>query len=280
MKRNTKVSTAVIRRLPRYYRHLLELQGKGVIRISSSALGKSMGLTASQIRQDLFCFGEFGQQGYGYKVDLLREEIGEILGISQGHTVVVLGAGNLGRALMENFKFASNGFQLLAAFDVGESVVGTTIGVKGAIPPLVVSAAPFIARMVETSLNEVDAGVVEAAQSMGASTLQIVWKVYLPEAKPSLILGGAISLVTILAYTAIAGTVGAGGLGDIAVRYGHQRGITSVMWVTVVFLIILVQVVQLIFNWLSRRIDKRLDQPSGAKKSGPLDLLARFAHTK
>ena len=159
-------------------------------------------------------------------------------------------------------------------------VVGTTIGVKGAIPPLVVSAAPFIARMVETSLNEVDAGVVEAAQSMGASTLQIVWKVYLPEAKPSLILGGAISLVTILAYTAIAGTVGAGGLGDIAVRYGHQRGITSVMWVTVVFLIILVQVVQLIFNWLSRRIDKRLDQPSGAKKSGPLDLLARFAHTK
>lgn len=87
-----------------------------------------MGLTASQIRQDLFCFGEFGQQGYGYKVDLLREEIGEILGISQGHTVVVLGAGNLGRALMENFKFASNGFQLLAAFDVGESVVGTTIG--------------------------------------------------------------------------------------------------------------------------------------------------------
>ena len=169
---------------------------------------------------------------------------------------------------------------MVAIMPFTRMVVGTTIGVKGAIVPLVVSAAPFIARMVETSLNEVDAGVVEAAQSMGASTLQIVWKVYLPEAKPSLILGGAISLVTILAYTAIAGTVGAGGLGDIAVRYGHQRGITSVMWVTVVFLIILVQVVQLIFNWLSRRIDKRRDQPSGAKKSGPLDLLARFAHTK
>lgn len=169
---------------------------------------------------------------------------------------------------------------MVAIMPFTRMVVGTTIGVKGAIVPLVVSAAPFIARMVETSLNEVDAGVVEAAQSMGASTLQIVWKVYLPEAKPSLILGGAISLVTILAYTAIAGTVGAGGLGDIAVRYGHQRGITSVMWVTVVFLIILVHVVQLIFNWLSRRIDKRLDQPSGAKKSGPLDLLARFAHTK
>ena len=160
------------------------------------------------------------------------------------------------------------------------AIVGTAVGVQGAIPPLVISAAPFIARMVETSLSEVDAGVVEAAQSMGASPLQIIRKVYLPEAMPSLILGGAISIITIVAYTAIAGTVGAGGLGDIAVRYGHQRGITSVMWVTVVFLIILVQVVQLIFNWLSRRIDKRLDQPSGAKKSGPLDLLPRFAHTK
>ena len=138
------------------------------------------------------------------------------------------------------------------------TLVGTAVGVKGAIPPLVISAAPFIARMVETSLSEVDAGVVEAAQSMGASTLQTVWKVYLPEAKPSLILGGAISLVTILAYTAIAGTVGAGGLGDIAVRYGHQRNIRSVMWVTVVFLIIFVQVIQWVFNWWARRIDKRL----------------------
>ena len=99
---------------------------------------------------------------------------------------------------------------MVAIMPFTRMVVGTTIGVKGAIVPLVVSAAPFIARMVETSLNEVDAGVVEAAQSMGASTLQIVWKVYLPEAKPSLILGGAISLVTILAYTSIAGTVGAG----------------------------------------------------------------------
>ena len=94
---------------------------------------------------------------------------------------------------------------MVAIMPFTRMVVGTTIGVKGAIVPLVVSAAPFIARMVETSLNEVDAGVVEAAQSMGASTLQIVWKVYLPEAKPSLILGGAISLVTILAYTAIRG---------------------------------------------------------------------------
>lgn len=127
MKRNEKVSTAVIRRLPRYYRHLSELQNSGVVRISSNALGKIMGLTASQIRQDLFCFGEFGQQGYGYKVESLKEEIGEILGINRGHTLVVLGTGNLGRAIIENFRFSGNGFHVLAAFDVRESVVGTYI---------------------------------------------------------------------------------------------------------------------------------------------------------
>lgn len=147
---------------------------------------------------------------------------------------------------------------MVAIMPFTKLLVGTKIGVKGAIVPLVVSAAPFIARMVETSLSEVDAGVVEAAQSMGASTFQIVWKVYLPEAKPSLVLGGAISIVTILAYTAIAGTVGAGGLGDIAIRYGHQRGVPSVMWVTVIFLIILVQVIQVVFSALSKSIDKRL----------------------
>ncbi len=127
MKRNARVSTAVIRRLPRYYRQLSELREEGVTRISSSALGKSMGLTASQIRQDLFCFGDFGQQGYGYKVELLREEIGEILGITRGHTLIVLGTGNLGRAIIENFRFASNGFRLLAAFDVDPRMVGTTL---------------------------------------------------------------------------------------------------------------------------------------------------------
>ncbi len=137
-------------------------------------------------------------------------------------------------------------------------LVGTKLGVLGAIPPLVISAAPFIARMVETSLSEVDPGVVEAAQSMGASPLQIVRKVYLPEAKPSLVLGGSISVITILAYTAIAGAVGAGGLGDIAIRYGYQRSEDHVMWVTVVLLILLVQLIQSVFSRLSVRIDKRL----------------------
>ena len=147
---------------------------------------------------------------------------------------------------------------MIAIMPFTKALVGTKIGVPGAIVPLVVSAAPFIARMVETSLAEVDAGVVEAAQSMGASNLQIVWKVYLPEAVPSLILGASISIITLLGYTAIAGAVGAGGLGDLAVRYGYQRRVTSMMVVTVIFIIILVQVIQSVFSWLSTKLDKRL----------------------
>jgi redox-sensing transcriptional repressor len=121
------ISNAVIRRLPRYYRHLTDLSKAGVVRISSSALGKSMNLTASQIRQDLACFGEFGQQGYGYNVESLRAEVAEILSMNQGHTAVILGVGNLGRALMENFHFDRCGFQLTAAFDVDPERIGRSI---------------------------------------------------------------------------------------------------------------------------------------------------------
>lgn len=127
-KESGKVSIAVIRRLPRYYRHLWELRQQGVVRISSGALGKAMGLTASQIRQDLFCFGGFGQQGYGYNVEKLRDEIGSILGIDRGHTAVVLGVGNLGHALIQNFKFGNNGFRVEAAFDIDDEVIGTSVG--------------------------------------------------------------------------------------------------------------------------------------------------------
>lgn len=131
--RKDKVSSAVIRRLPRYYRHLNDLYLAGVERISSNALGRSMGLTASQIRQDLSCFGEFGQQGYGYNVEKLRGELSDILGMNCGHTAVVLGAGNLGRALIENFHFELSGFRLSAAFDVDSAIVGTSIS---AVPVL------------------------------------------------------------------------------------------------------------------------------------------------
>ena len=147
---------------------------------------------------------------------------------------------------------------MIAVMGFTKLLVGTKIGVRGAIPPLVISAAPFIARMVETSLAEVDGGVVEAAQSMGASVPQIVTKVYLPEAKPSLILGGSISTITILGYTAIAGAIGSGGLGDLAVRYGYQRYIPSMLWTTVILIIVLVQVIQTVFSWLSTKVDKRL----------------------
>jgi len=126
--RKRKISTAVIRRLPRYYRHLDDLYRSGTERISSGALAISMGLTASQIRQDLSCFGGFGQQGYGYNVERLRAEVADILGMNEKHTAVILGAGNLGRALMENFPFNFYGFNLIAAFDVSPDVVGTEVG--------------------------------------------------------------------------------------------------------------------------------------------------------
>ena len=121
------VSDAVIRRLPRYYRQLTELCAKGVVRISSHSLGQEMNITASQIRQDLSCFGEFGQQGYGYNVEELRTEIGHILGVDNHHHLVMIGVGNLGHALLQNFPFAQTGFTVDAAFDISPAITGTAV---------------------------------------------------------------------------------------------------------------------------------------------------------
>ena len=121
------VSDAVVRRLPRYYRQLSELKARGQVRISSHSLGQEMNITASQIRQDLSCFGEFGQQGYGYNVEELHTEIGHILGVDNHHHLIMIGAGNLGHALMHNFHFQEAGFTLDAAFDVAPAVIGTQI---------------------------------------------------------------------------------------------------------------------------------------------------------
>ena len=130
MKR-VKVSNNVIRRLPRYLRKLDELKAGGVSRISSSNLGQLLGLTPSQIRQDFSCFGEFGQQGYGYNVAALREQIASILGMDRGFGAILIGVGNIGHALMDNFCFNEWGFELKAAFDVAPDVVGTvTNGVE------------------------------------------------------------------------------------------------------------------------------------------------------
>ena len=121
------ISDAVIRRLPRYYRQLTDLCNRGVVRISSHSLGQEMNITASQIRQDFSCFGEFGQQGYGYNVEELRAEIGHILGVDNNHHLVMIGVGNLGHALLQNFPFSHTGFTVDAAFDVSPTVIGTSV---------------------------------------------------------------------------------------------------------------------------------------------------------
>ena len=136
-------------------------------------------------------------------------------------------------------------------------IVGKTYGSTATIVPLVISASPLIARMVESSLNEVDKSVIEAAQSMGANNLQIVWKVLLGEARVSLISGATITIGTILGYSAMAGTVGGGGLGDIAIRYGYYRYQANILLVTVILLIALVQIFQFIGTVISVRLDKR-----------------------
>ena len=123
-----EVSKAVIQRLPRYYRNICELKAEGAQRISSRALAERMGLTASQIRQDLSCFGEFGQQGYGYNIEKLQEELGAILGLRAGRTAILLGVGNLGRALLNNFNFSASGFELLCAFDASPELIGRSFG--------------------------------------------------------------------------------------------------------------------------------------------------------
>ena len=147
---------------------------------------------------------------------------------------------------------------LIVVLPLSRILVGTTVGTKAILAPLVIAAFPFVARLVETSIREVDAGVVEAAQSMGASTLQIVCKVLIPEARPSLISNFMVALITIFGYGAMAGAVGGGGIGRIAVNYGYNRYKPLVMYFAVVLLIILVQMFQSIGNVLVKRSDRRI----------------------
>ena len=137
-------------------------------------------------------------------------------------------------------------------------IVGTTVGSPAMIVPLVISAFPFVARLVEGSAREVDRGILEASVSMGASTWQIIVKVILPECKPSLINGATVATTTILGYSAMAGIVGAGGLGSIAINYGYYRRVPVTMWVSVIILVLLVQVIQEAGNRIANRTDKRI----------------------
>ncbi|WP_294188493.1 methionine ABC transporter permease [uncultured Clostridium sp.] len=145
---------------------------------------------------------------------------------------------------------------MVAIMPLTKLIVGKSIGTTAAIVPLTIAAAPFVARIIESALKEVDPGVVEAAKSFGASNTQIIFKVMLKEAVPSIISGLTLTIISIIGYSAMAGTVGAGGLGDLAVRYGYQRYQTDVMIVTVIILVIIVQVLQMLGNYLYKKLSR------------------------
>ena len=149
---------------------------------------------------------------------------------------------------------------MVAMLPVANWIVGTSLGNKAMIVMLVIAASPYIARMVESSVKEVDGGVIEAAQSMGASNFEIVCKVLLPEAKPSLIMGAVISMVTILGYSAMSSTIGGTGLGQIAISYGHQRFNPDIKWICVFLTVLIVQIIQELGTAIAHRSDKRIKE--------------------
>jgi D-methionine transport system permease protein len=146
---------------------------------------------------------------------------------------------------------------LIVMIPLTQLITGTSLGVAGTIPPLVAGAAPFFARLVETALREVDRGIIEATQAMGATTRQIITRALLPEAKPGIIAAITVTSIALVSYTAIAGVVGAGGLGDLAIRYGYQRFQNDVMFVTVVLLLVLVQVLQSVGDRMVIRVSHK-----------------------
>lgn len=146
---------------------------------------------------------------------------------------------------------------LVAVLPLTRSIIGTTIGAKAACVPLIIAAIPFVARLVENSLKEIDGGVIEAARAMGANDLEIIFKVMIPESLPSLILGASLATITVVGYTAMAGAIGGGGLGDIAIRYGYHRRETDIMVVAIIILVAIVQIIQSIGEIISKGIDKR-----------------------
>lgn len=149
---------------------------------------------------------------------------------------------------------------MIAVLPAAKLIVGTSMGNKAMIVTLIIAAVPYVARMTESSIKEVDKGVIEAAQAMGTSTFKIIYKVLIPEAKPSLIVGAVISLVTILGYSAMAGTIGGGGLGMIAISYGYQRFNNDIVWVCVVLTVIIVQLIQELGMLIARKTDKRINK--------------------
>ncbi len=146
---------------------------------------------------------------------------------------------------------------MIAVFPLSKFIVGTTIGVTAAIVPLTIASIPFVARVIQNSLQEIDKGIIEAAMSFGASNFEIVFKVLLPEAAPSIVNGITLTIISIIGYSAMAGTVGGGGLGDIAIRYGYTRFRYDILYTTVIIMIILVQIVQIVGDIIAKKLDKR-----------------------
>ena len=192
--------------------------------------------------------------------------IGTLIGLPIGVLLAVTGRGEL----LQNFAFnkamgavvnmtRSTPFIILvvAIIPFTRLIAGTSIGTAAAIVPLTVAAVPFIARIVEGAVREVDRGLIEAAQSMGATPFQIIRKVLLPEAMPAIALGLTLSVVSLIGYSAMVGAVGGGGLGDLGIRYGYQRFLPEVMLAVVIVLIVLVQIVQSTGDWIARRVNKR-----------------------
>lgn len=149
---------------------------------------------------------------------------------------------------------------MIAVLPAAKLIVGTSLGNKAMIVTLIIAAIPYVARMAESSIKEVDSGVIEAAQAMGTSSIKIVFKVLIPEAKPSLLVGAVISLVTILGYSAMAGTIGGGGLGMIAITYGYQRFQNNIVWICVLLTVIIVQLIQEVGMFIARKTDKRISK--------------------
>lgn len=189
-----------------------------------------------------------------------------ILGLPLGIVLYLWGRSNntIIRAVYSVLSFVVNILRsvpfiilMVALIPFSKSIMGTSIGVLGTIPALVIGAAPFFARLVETALREVDRGIIEAAQGMGASTQQIVMRVLLPEARPGLLAGVTITVVTLVSYTAMSGMIGGGGLGDLAIRYGYYRYEKEVMIISVALMVILVQPLQMAGDRLVRHFTRK-----------------------
>ena len=199
---------------------------------------------------------------------LIGTAVAYVIGLPVGVSLIVTGPNGIRPAGIYNkvMGFIVNVIRsvpflilMIALMPYIRKVIGTGIGWKAITAALIVAAWPFVARMVEQSLLEVDPGVIEAAQAMGASNLQIIWKVMLLEARPSLLNGAAVATITILGYSAMAGTVGGGGLGDVAIRYGLDRFQPTIMWITIVVLVVLVQIMQEIGIKVAAKMDNRIN---------------------